>query len=70
MARYTIDDYNALLKIYKNGVNTVKYSDKTIIYNSKDDIKKILDEMETELGIKNNNRGIFASTQVVSYNKE
>ena len=70
MARYTIDDYNALLKIYKNGVNTVKYSDKTIIYNSKDDIKKILDEMEAELGIKNNNRGIFASTQVVSYNKE
>ena len=70
MARYTIDDYNALLKIYKNGVNTVKYSDKTIIYNSKDDIKKILDEMETELGIKNNNRGIFANTQVVSYNKE
>jgi len=50
--KFTQADYEALKAAIAQGVLRVKYTDKEIEYRSLNDMLKILDLMEIELGIK------------------
>ena len=49
---YTLDQYTALKAALAEGAKVVRYQDKWIEYRSFDEMKKILGEMEIELGLK------------------
>ena len=45
-------DLEDLEKAYKQGILTVKYTDKQITYRSKEEMKQLLDEAQSQLGVK------------------
>jgi hypothetical protein len=49
---YTIDQYNVLTEAIAQGALKVKYADKEVEYRSLDDMIRIKNMMETELGLK------------------
>jgi len=49
---YTLEQYQALKCALAEGAKVVRYQDKWIEYRSFDEMKKILGEMEIELGLK------------------
>lgn len=53
---YTQDQYDKLKSAIALGATTVKYSDKEITYRSLSDMKRILNDMESDLGITHANR--------------
>lgn len=55
MARYTIEQLEALESAYAEGATKVKYQDKEIEYRSRKEMRGIIEEMRQELGIKKSN---------------
>lgn len=53
-AGYTIEQYDALCNAIAEGVRQVQYSDKMVTYRSLDEMIRIKNEMQTDLGIGNN----------------
>lgn len=49
---YTLEQYQALKCALAEGAKVVRYQDKWIEYRTFDEMKKILGEMELELGLK------------------
>jgi len=49
---WTARDLDDLEKAYKQGILTVKYTDKQITYRSQDEMKKLIDQAKNELGVK------------------
>lgn len=49
---WSAQDLADLEKAYKQGILTVKYSDRQITYRSQSEMKKIIDEAKLELGEK------------------
>jgi hypothetical protein len=49
---YTLEQYQALKCALAEGAKVVRYQDKWIEYRSFDEMKKILGDMERELGLK------------------
>jgi len=59
---YTLEQYQALKCALAEGAKVVRYQDKWIEYRSFDEMKKILGEMEIELGLKKTRgKRLFAS---------
>lgn len=54
---YTIEQYNKLKALKASGASQISYSDKNITVRSLDDLNKILNEMEKELGLINKKKG-------------
>lgn len=65
MARYTLEQLNALEKAYAEGAHRVKYQDKEIEYRSMAHMKSIIEEMRKDLGLSNKN----SSNRTVGYYK-
>lgn len=51
---YTIKQYEALTAAIAQGVRSVYYGDKRIDFRSQDEMLKLRDEMEIELGLRKN----------------
>lgn len=49
---YTIDQYTKLQVAIATGATSVYYGDKRVDYRSLSDMKDLLQEMETQLGLK------------------
>ena len=49
MAKYTMEEYQTLKAAYAEGVQEVRFADRTVRYISAEDMRKILDEMESDL---------------------
>lgn len=49
---YTLDQYNKLCDALAQGAQSVKYSDKEVVYMAPDQMRRIKREMEVELGFK------------------
>lgn len=49
---YTLEQYQALKCALAEGAKVVRYQDKWIEYRTFDEMKKIIAEMEVELGLK------------------
>jgi hypothetical protein len=54
---YTLQQYETLKAAIAQGALRVEYSDKKVEYRSLKDMKQILRDMETELGLNANNNG-------------
>lgn len=59
---FTMDDVTKLREAIAKGVSRVQYQDKVIVYNSFDDMKKALRQMEEELGLKKKSGRLFAES--------
>ena len=51
MAKFTKAQYDALMDAISQGVLRVKYTDKEVLYRSLDEMLKIKDLMEKDLGL-------------------
>lgn len=52
MAKFTTAQYDALVDAIAKGITVVKYTDKVIEYRSLDEMLRLLDLMEKDLGLK------------------
>lgn len=60
-AQYTQQQYNTLCAAIAQGITQVKYGDKEVTYRSLNEMLKLKNLMEAELGIKKNTTRKFIS---------
>lgn len=65
----TFAKYAALLDAYRSGMTSVSYEGQSISYMSRADMRKVLDEMEADLGISTPRRGVLSRMRPGIYNK-
>lgn len=49
---FTLDQYNKLIEAISLGARSVMYGNKTVTYNSPDEMLRLKEKMEIDLGLK------------------
>lgn len=65
--KYTLKDLAKLKEAYATGARVVRFGDKLIEYRDKDAIAQIIQELEVELGLKEESKITFFQPK---YNKD
>jgi hypothetical protein len=69
---YTVDQYNTLIAAIAQGALTVKYADKEVTYRTLNEMLRIKNLMESELGLNPsaNGRRVYAQFKTGLHNGE
>lgn len=69
MANYTITDYNNLVQSIIQGTKEVRYSDKTVVYRTLEEMAEIKRMMEAALKLDQNGNPLVSSEEGQTYRK-